>query len=97
MEKNTNLHYVLSAHVAERQADGTYYCRALQTVMKGEYWEIMLCGWLTVICYTVRCINVFWECRSPMDVYVSGMRIWKRYTILCQWGLMFIFINKRGV
>lgn len=36
MEKNTNLHYVLSAHVTERQTDGTYYCRALQTVMKGN-------------------------------------------------------------
>lgn len=43
MEKNTNLHYVLSAHVAERQADGTYYCRALQTVMKGEYCYCLNC------------------------------------------------------
>ena len=43
MEKNINLHYVLSAHVAERQADGTYYCRALQTVMKGEYCYCLNC------------------------------------------------------
>ena len=37
MEKNSNLHYVLTSHVAERGSDGQYYCRALQTVMVGAY------------------------------------------------------------
>ena len=37
MEKNSNLHYVLTSHVAERGSDGQYYCRALQTVMVGDY------------------------------------------------------------
>lgn len=43
MDKNEKLHYALESHLAKRDEEGSFYCRALNTVSKEEYCYCRTC------------------------------------------------------